>query len=73
MGRYKFNKKLSLWARIAGRRLILPVAHPATGELLFEDGHVLSTEDARLLDAVGVAEVVVDVDGREPKVTSNRM
>ena len=36
----------------------------ATGEILFEDGHVLSKEDARLLDTVGVAEVTVEVDGQ---------
>ena len=56
VGRYKFNKKLSLWARVAGCKLVFPVADPATGEILFDEGHLLSKEDARLLDAVGVGE-----------------
>ena len=73
VGRYKFNKKLSLWARVTGYKLVYPVADPATGEILFEEGHLLSAEDARLLDAVGVAEVTIDVDGTPLKVMSNRM
>ena len=33
VGRYKFNKKLTLWARISGLALVEPVVHPATGAL----------------------------------------
>ena len=73
VGRYKFNKKLSLWQRVTGYKLTQPVADPATGELLFEEGHLLSKEDARLLDAVGVAEVVIDVEGQSLRVQSNKM
>ena len=61
VGRYKFNKKLSLWHRVAGYKLVYPVADPATGEILFDEGHLLSKEDARDLDAVGVGEVTIDV------------
>ena len=32
VGRYKFNKKLSLWQRVTGYKLAQPVADPATGE-----------------------------------------
>ena len=73
VGRYKFNKKLSLWARIAGYKLLQPVADPATGEILFDEGHLLSNEDAKLLDAVGVGEVLIDVEGESLKVMSNKM
>ena len=73
VGRYKFNKKLSLWHRVAGYKLVYPVADPATGEILFEEGHLLSKEDARLLDTVGVGEVTIDVEGTPLKVMSNRM
>ncbi|MEG0779998.1 MAG: DNA-directed RNA polymerase subunit beta [Oscillospiraceae bacterium] len=73
VGRYKFNKKLSLWARIAGQKLLFPVADPSTGEILFEDGHVLTATEARLLDDVGVGEVTVEADGKPLKVFSNRM
>ena len=73
VGRYKFNKKLSLWQRVTGYKLAQPVADPATGELLFDEGHLLSKEDARLLDTVGVAEVVILVDDQPLRVQSNKM
>ena len=73
VGRYKFNKKLSLWHRVAGYKLVYPVADPATGEILFDEGHLLSKEDARLLDTVGVGEVTIEVEGQSLKVMSNRM
>ena len=73
VGRYKFNKKLSLWGRVSGCRLVYPAADPATGEILFDQGHLLSKEDAQLLDAAGVPEVTVEYNGQNIKVTSNRM
>ena len=73
VGRYKFNKKLALWTRAADHKLLQPVAHPVTGELLFEDGHVLSRDEARELDAIGVNEVLIDIDGTAMKVFSNHM
>ncbi|HJB13582.1 MAG TPA: DNA-directed RNA polymerase subunit beta [Candidatus Oscillibacter excrementigallinarum] len=73
VGRYKFNKKLSLWQRVPGYKLVYPVAAPATGELLFDEGHLLTKDDARLLDAVGVAEVTIDVEGQPLRVMSNKM
>ena len=38
VGRYKFNKKLSLYPRIAGQELASIVSDPATGEILAEPG-----------------------------------
>ena len=73
VGRYKFNKKLSLWNRVAGYKLVYPAADPATGEILFEEGHLLTKSDARLLDTVGVAEVTIDVEGQPLRVMSNKM
>ena len=73
VGRYKFNKKLSLWQRVTGYKLVYPVADPATGEILFDEGRLLTKEEARLLDEVGVAEVTIDVDGEPLRVMSNRM
>ena len=73
VGRYKFNKKLSLWQRVTGYKLACPAADPATGELLFDEGHVLTKADARLLDTVGVAEVTIDVEGTPLRVMSNKM
>ncbi|MEG2176488.1 MAG: DNA-directed RNA polymerase subunit beta [Oscillibacter sp.] len=73
VGRYKFNKKLSLWSRVAGYKLVYPVADPATGEILFDAGYLLSKDDARLLDTVGVSEVTIDADGQPLRVISNGM
>ncbi len=73
VGRYKFNKKLALWVRASERTLAEPVIHPATGELLYEPGHLLTRAEARKLDAAGVNEVVVDVDGKPMKIFSNHM
>ena len=57
----------------AGYKLVYPVADPATGEILFDEGHLLSKEDARQLDAVGVGEVTIDVEGQPLRVMSNKM
>ena len=73
VGRYKFNKKLALWVRASEHKLLAPVAHPATGEILFEEGHVLTRAEARELDAIGVNEVIIEVDGKSMKVFSNHM
>ncbi len=62
VGRYKFNKKLAIWTRLAGQKLGAPVADPATGEIVAEAGEVLTRERARELDGLGVNEAVVEVD-----------
>ena len=62
VGRYKFNKKLAIWTRLAGQKLGAPVADPSTGEIVAEAGEVLTRERARELDALGVNEAVVEVD-----------
>ena len=73
VGRYKFNKKLALWHRIHDRKLVYPVADPMTGEILFDAGHVLTADEAKRLDAIGVNEVTIDVEGTAVKVFSNHM
>ena len=74
VGRYKFNKKLTLWARCRGQKLAAPVADPATGELLFEEGHVLTGDECRMLDTVGVGEVQIALDDNNAiRVFTNRM
>ena len=74
VGRYKFNKKLTLWSIACDRKLALPVADPATGEILFDEGHVLTGKECRELDAIGVAEVsVLADDGATVRIFTNRM
>ena len=74
VGRYKFNKKLTLWAIARDRKLAVPVADPATGEILFDEGHVLTGKECRELDAIGVGEVsVLADDGATVRIFTNRM
>ena len=78
VGRFKYNKKLALAARIAGKTLSRPVADPMTGEIIAEKGETLSREKARELQKKGVNEVYLDVlenegDRVEVKVITNGM
>ena len=76
VGRYKFNKKLALGRRIAGFKLSRPVVNPFTGEILFEDGKLLSVADAQAVEDAGVTEVYLltqDDKAQEFKVFTNKM
>ena len=78
VGRFKYNKKLALAARVAGKTLSRPVADPMTGEIIAEKGETLSKEKARELQKKGVSEVYLDVlenegDRVEVKVLTNGM
>ena len=73
VGRYKFNKKLSLFPRIAGFELAAPVADPYTGELLADAGETISRDKARQIDEAGVVSVVLNIGGKNVKVFSNGM
>ena len=61
VGRYKFNKKAAIWARISGHELAEDVYSRVTGELLFEKGTVLTQEQAKLIDDNAVNEVLLRV------------
>ena len=74
VGRYKFNKKLAIWSRLSGQKLAMPLVDPMTGEILAEPGEVLTRERARELEAKGVNEAILDLDGGvQLKVFSNNM
>ncbi len=73
VGRYKFNKKMALWARLSGCKLAQPIPDPRTGEIIAEAGEVLTRERAQELDSKGVNRAIVDVDGREVVVFANNM
>ncbi|SDM53811.1 DNA-directed RNA polymerase subunit beta [Acetanaerobacterium elongatum] len=73
VGRYKYNKKLAISRRIAGKKLSQPVVNPLTGELLAEAGETLTREKSWEIEAAGVNTVFLDIDGKEVKVISNGM
>ena len=73
VGRYKFNKKLALRGRIVGFALAAPVADPRTGEIIADEGEVISREKAELIDQAGVIDVYLNVDGKTVRMFSNGM
>jgi len=78
VGRYKYNKKLAIGARIRGAVLSRPVADPMTGEILAEADVTVSRELADTIERKGVKEAyinVMDFEGNvtEVKVLSNGM
>ena len=74
VGRYKFNKKLALYARVAGYALAEPVADPMTGEIIADAGETLSRERVRELEKKGVNAVRITVGENETvRVFSNGM
>jgi len=73
VGRYKFNKKLSLYPRIAGFELAMPVADPLTGEVIADMGEIITREKAKEIDELGVVSVDLIADGKTVRVFSNGM
>ncbi len=72
VGRYKYDKKLALGNRISGYVLNRPVANALTGEVMFEDGHRLTRDDALAIEHACVDTVYLRMDdGSEVKVFSN--
>ncbi len=73
VGRYKYNKKLAISARIAGRKLAAVVVNPLTGEIMGEEGEILTREKALAIEKAGVDTAYIDVEGTVVKVISNGM
>ncbi len=74
VGRYKYNKKLSLAKRVVGLTLAAPAVSALTGEVIYDKGEVLTREKAEALDENGITSLlVVAEDGKNVKVFSNGM
>ena len=73
VGRFKFNNKLAISARIKNKKLAEPVADPRTGEILAEAGDVVSPDMAEKIERAGVNEVYLLIEDRKVKVFSNDM
>ena len=78
VGRYKYNKKLAIGARIKGAVLSRPVIDPMTGEILADADITVSRELAEEIERKGVLSAyinVMDNEGNvsEVKVLSNGM
>ena len=74
VGRFKYNQKMALGPRIAGKVLAQPVVAPLTGEVVAEvDGRPLTKEKARAIERSGVSTVYLQVEDAVVKVFSNGM
>ena len=73
VGRYKYNKKVAIGARIAGKTVAEDVIDPRTGEILATAGDALSREMAADIEKAGVNRVMLLVEGNKVLVVSNDM
>ena len=78
VGRYKYNKKLSIVSRIVGKTLAMPVCNPQTGEVIADIDVRVTRDMAKEFEKLGVNEVyinAVDNEGEKHviKVFSNGM
>ncbi len=73
VGRYKFNKKLSLKNRIRGQVLAEDVVDVSTGEVVAEAGMKVDADLAVQIQDLGVPYVWIEGEERNIKVLTNRM
>ena len=72
VGRYKFNKKLALRNRIRSAKLAEAVVDPMTGEVLAEEGAVLTMELCDTIQDSGIDHLYIEVEERKVKILTNR-
>ena len=75
VGRYKYNKKLGISDRLRGFRLAAPIVNDLTGEIIAEEGELVTKERAYEIEQAGAKIAYVTVEGQEEpvKVISNQM
>ncbi len=71
VGRYKFNKKLSIANRISGRVAYADIINPETGEVLAEKDSIISAEMAEEIQNSGMNSVEIKVNDAPVKVVGN--
>jgi len=71
VGRFKFNKKLSIASRISGFRSSENIINPQTGEIIIEKDAVISRKEALAAQNAGVNSVYLTIEGKDVKVIGN--
>jgi len=71
VGRYKYNKKLSLATRIAGQRSANTVVNSETGEVYIEKGEIIPIDVAIEIQNSGINTVDVQVEDKTVRVIGN--
>ncbi len=71
-GRYKYNKKLGISERIVNSRAAEVIIAPLTGEILADEGDVITRELAMQIQNAGVLRVniIKETEGGEPKTVT---
>ncbi len=73
VGRFKFNQKLAMAARVRNGMAARDIVDEETGEIIVKSGDLISREQADAIENAGINSVYLNVDGREVKVFSNDM
>ncbi len=71
VGRYKYNKKLSVAERIIGKIAAENVINTETGEVLVNAGETIDKEKAYQIKNAGINVVYIDVEGKKVKIIGN--
>lgn len=71
VGRYKFNKKLSLATRITGKIAYENVIDPSTGEVIIEKDNIITEEIAENIQNSGINIVNIKLDDKKVVVIGN--
>ncbi|NLB16254.1 MAG: DNA-directed RNA polymerase subunit beta [Clostridiales bacterium] len=74
VGRFKFNKKLSLAARLTGHTISRPIVNSYTGEFLYDADTFMTEEMATEVEDCGINEAWIYADNdEEVKIFGNGM
>ncbi len=71
VGRYKFNKKLSLEARITNQVSASTIINPETGEVLVEAGEIITKQIAKDIQNTGINAVDVKIEDKNVRIIGN--
>ena len=71
VGRYKYNKKLSIAERTIGKIAAENVINTETGEILVNAGETIDKEKAYEIKNAGINVVYIDVEGKKVKILGN--
>ena len=71
VGRYKYNKKLSIANRIVGEIAAVDIINPETGEIFVSAGEVIKEDVANEIKQSGINVVYVTRDDKKVKVIGN--
>ena len=73
VGRYKFNKKLAIAGRIAGKIAAEDIVSPLTKKVLAKAGEKISRDAAQTIEEHDVTRVYLEIDEKRVVVFSNNM